>query len=66
MGNQKKKKKKNPEKQLSELDISNHHEKCFRIMMVNIIQDLRNQMNNHADALPICGKMIRDEGRWDL
>ena len=33
---------KNPEKQLSDLEITNFHEKDFRLMRVKIIQDLGN------------------------
>ena len=32
---------KTPEKQLSELEISNLHEKDFRVMTVKMIQDFR-------------------------
>ena len=35
---------KTPEKQLSELEISNLHEKDFRVMIVRMIQDLRGKL----------------------
>ena len=35
-----KEKDKSPEKQLSEMEISNLHEKDFRVMIVKMIQDL--------------------------
>ena len=35
---------KTPEKQLSEVEISNLPEKEFRVMIVNAIQDLRKRM----------------------
>ena len=35
---------KTPEKQLNEVEMGNHPGKEFRIMIVRIIQDLRNRM----------------------
>ena len=39
------KKKKQTQNQLSELEISNFHEKDFRLMIVKVIQDLGNQLD---------------------
>ena len=45
------KKIKNPEKQLSDLDIISLHEKDFRLMTVKMIQDLGNKLEAKADKL---------------
>ena len=42
---------KNPEKQLSDLDISNLHEKDFRLMILKTIQDLGNKLEAKTDKL---------------
>ena len=46
-----KKKKKSPEKQLSDLEIINLHEKDFRLMIVKMIQDLANNMEANIHKL---------------
>ena len=42
---------KNPEKQLSDLEITNLHEKHFRLMIVKVIQDLGNKLEAKIDKL---------------
>ena len=42
---------KTPEKHLSVLEISNLHEKDFRVMRVRMIQDLGEQMEAKIDKL---------------
>ena len=42
---------KNPEKQLSDLEIINLHEKGFRLMMVKMIQDIGNKLEAKIDKL---------------
>ena len=43
--------KKTPEKQLSDLEITNLHEKDFRLMIVKMTQDLRNKLEAKIDKL---------------
>ena len=43
--------KKTPEKQLSDLEITNLHEKDFRLMIVKMIQDLGNKLEAKMDKL---------------
>ena len=47
---------KTPEKQLSELEISNLHEKDFRVMIVKIIQDLRKERTKQG--VPIVAQWL--------
>ena len=42
---------KTPEKQLNEVDIGNLPEKEFRIMIVNMIQDLRKRMEAQIEKI---------------
>ena len=42
---------KNPKNQLSDLQISNLHEKDFRLMIVKMIQDLGNKLQAKIDKL---------------
>ena len=42
---------KTPEKQLNEVEISNLPEKQFRIMIVNMIQDLGNRMGAKIEKM---------------
>ena len=42
---------KNSEKQLGDLDIINLHEKDFRLMIVKMIQDIRNNLEAKIDKL---------------
>ena len=44
-------KEKNPEKQLSDLEVINLHEKDFRQMIVKMIQDFRNKLEAKIDKL---------------
>ena len=44
-------KEKIPEKQLSDLEIINLHEKDFRLMIVKIIQDIGNKLEAKTDKL---------------
>ena len=43
---------KTPEKQVNELDIGNLPEKEFRIMIMKMIQDLRERMEAKVDKIP--------------
>ena len=43
--------KKKTEKQLSDLEITNLHEKYIRLMIVNMIQDLENELESKTDKL---------------
>ena len=43
---------KTPEKQLNEVEIDNLPEKEFRMMMVKMIQDLKNRMEKMQECLP--------------
>ena len=43
--------KKTPEKQPSDLEVTNLHEKDFRLMIVKMIQDLRNKLEVKNDKL---------------
>ena len=45
---------KTPEKQLNELEISNLHEKDFRIMIVKMIQDLRGKKEKEKNGGKDC------------
>ena len=45
------KQEKNPEKQLSDLEIINLQEKDFRLMIVKMIQDLGNKLEATNDKL---------------
>ena len=49
--NQMKEQDQTSEKQLSELEKSNLHEKDFRVMRVKVIQDLREKKNGGKDQL---------------
>ena len=42
---------KNPEKQLSDLETINLHEKDFRLVIVKMIQDLGNKLQAKTDKL---------------
>ena len=42
---------KNPEMQLSDLEIPSLHEKDFRLMIVKMIQDLGNKLETKIDEL---------------
>ena len=42
---------KTTEKQLSDLEITNLHEKEFRLMVVKMTQDLRNKLEEKMDKL---------------
>ena len=42
---------KTPEKQLSDLEIINLHEKDFRLMIVKMIQNIRNKLEAKMDNL---------------
>ena len=42
---------KTPEKQLNEVEISNHPEKQFRIMIVKMIQDLGERMETKIEKM---------------
>ena len=42
---------KNPDKQLSELEISSLHEKDFRVMIVEMTEDLGKKLEAKADKL---------------
>ena len=42
---------KNPENQLSDLEITNLLEKDFRLMIVKMIQDVENKLEEKADKL---------------
>ena len=54
-------KKKNPEKQLSDLEIISLQEKDFRLMMLKMIQDIRNKLEAKIDNLqPTLSKEIQD------
>ena len=46
-----KEKKKKTEKQLGDLEITNFHEKDFRLMIVKMIQDLGNKLEAKIDKL---------------
>ena len=48
---------KTPEEQLSEVEISNLHEKDFRVMIVKMIQDLRKKLEA---GIPIVVQQIKD------
>ena len=45
------KKKKKTEKKLSDLEISNFHEKDFRLMIIKMIQDLGDKLEAMIDKL---------------
>ena len=49
---QEQEKNKTTEKQLSDLEITNLHEKDFRQMIVKMIQDLGNKLEAKIDKLP--------------
>ena len=49
------------QKQLSDLDIINLHEKDFRLMIMKMIQDIRNKLEAKIDKLQeILSKEIQD------
>ena len=53
--------KENPETQLTELEITNLHEKDFRLMIVKVIEDLGNKPEAKIDKLQeILSKEIED------
>ena len=51
-----KKQDKTPEEPLNKLEISNLHEKDFRVMIVKMIQDLRKKLEAKIDKLQKCLK----------
>ena len=55
---QMKKQDKTPEEPLNKLEISNLHEKDFRVMIVKMIQDLRKKLEAMIDKLQKCLKKI--------
>ena len=55
---------KTPEKQLNEVEIDNHPEKEFRIMIVKMIQDLRKRMEKMPEKFTK-DKRTKEQGNRD-